>query len=124
MMYCDHTLVATDDFWHNVEQHPEKLKWYTKNCVTRLNIKRFTAGNGQRKKYNKTWNFLWENPTNSELLSQSSAEEVSLVIYTIRPMHKGNPRQFWILESTQWILDSRYWIPVFVTETWILDFNR
>ena len=50
MMYCDHTLVATDDFWHNVEQHPEKLKWYTKNCVTRLNVKHFTAGNGQRKK--------------------------------------------------------------------------
>ena len=78
----------------------------------------------KEKKNNKTWNFLWENPPNSELLSQSSAKEISLVIYTIRPMYKGNPRQFWILESTQWILDSRYWIPVFVTETWILDFNR
>ena len=46
MMYCDHTLVATDDFWHNVEQHPEKLKDITKT------VKRFTPGNCQRK--NKT----------------------------------------------------------------------
>ena len=26
---------------------------------------------------------------------------------------EGNPRQFWILDSTQWIPDSRYWISVF-----------
>ena len=33
----------------------------------------------------------------------------------------GNQRQSWILESTPRIPDSRYWIPVFVSGTWILD---
>ena len=33
----------------------------------------------------------------------------------------GNPRQSWILESTPRIPDIRYWIPVFVSGTWILD---
>ena len=32
----------------------------------------------------------------------------------------GNPRKFWILDSTPWIPDSRYWIPVFFNGTWIL----
>ena len=41
----------------------------------------------------------------------------------IRPM-KGNPGQSWILDSTWWIADTRYWIPVFVSETWILGFIR
>ena len=32
-----------------------------------------------------------------------------------------NRRQSWILDYTQWIPDSRYWIPVFVSGTfWIL----
>ena len=35
----------------------------------------------------------------------------------------GNPRQSWILDSTPWIPDYRYWIPVFVNETWILESN-
>ena len=35
----------------------------------------------------------------------------------------GNPRQSWIVDSTQWIPDSRYSIPVFVSRTWILDTN-
>ena len=35
----------------------------------------------------------------------------------------GNPRQSWILESTPRIPDPRYWIPVFVSGTWILDFK-
>ena len=34
-----------------------------------------------------------------------------------------NPRQSWILDSTPWIPDSRYFIPVFVSGTWILDSN-
>ena len=29
----------------------------------------------------------------------------------------------WILDSTPWIPDSRYWILVFVSGTWILDSN-
>ena len=33
---------------------------------------------------------------------------------------EGNPR----LDSIQWIPDSRYCIPVFVSGTWILDSNR
>ena len=33
----------------------------------------------------------------------------------------GNPRQSWIPESTPRIADSRYWIPVFVSGTRILD---
>ena len=36
---------------------------------------------------------------------------------------QGNPRQSWVLDSTLWITDSRYWIPVFVSRTWILDSN-
>ena len=32
----------------------------------------------------------------------------------------GNPRKFWILDSTPGIPDSRYWIPVFFNGTWIL----
>ena len=35
--------------------------------------------------------------------------------------HKWNPRQSWILNSTPWILGSRYHIPVSVCGTWILD---
>ena len=30
----------------------------------------------------------------------------------------GNPRQSWILDSTPWIADSSYWIPVFVSGSW------
>ena len=40
-----------------------------------------------------------------------------------RPM-QGNPRQSWVQDSTEWILDSRYWIPVFVSRTWILGSNH
>ena len=29
----------------------------------------------------------------------------------------------WILDSTPWIPDCRYWIPVMVSGTWILDSN-
>ena len=36
---------------------------------------------------------------------------------------KGNPRQWWILDSTSWIPDSRNWIPIFLSGTWILDSN-
>ena len=36
---------------------------------------------------------------------------------------KVYPKQSYILDSTPWILDSRYWIPVFVSGTWILDSN-
>ena len=36
----------------------------------------------------------------------------------------GNPRQSWIVDSTEWIPDSRYSFPVFVSRTWILDSNR
>ena len=36
-----------------------------------------------------------------------------------RPM-LGNPRQSWILDFTPLIPDSRYWIPVFVSGTWIM----
>ena len=36
----------------------------------------------------------------------------------------GNPRQLWILESTPWILDSRYWVPLFVGGTSIPDSSR
>ena len=46
-----------------------------------------------------------------------------LVTFAIcRPMYKENQDSlgFW----TQWIPDSRYWIPVFVRGTWILDSNR
>ena len=34
---------------------------------------------------------------------------------------QGNQRHSWILPR---IPDSRYWIPVFVSGTWILDSNR
>ena len=34
---------------------------------------------------------------------------------------RGNPRQSWILDPTQWIADSMYWIPVFVSGSWTLD---
>ena len=37
-----------------------------------------------------------------------------------RPM-LGNPRHSWILDFTPLIPDSRYWIPVSVSGTWILD---
>ena len=33
----------------------------------------------------------------------------------------GNPRQSWILQPTQWIPDSSYWITIFASRTWILD---
>ena len=36
---------------------------------------------------------------------------------------QGTPTQSWILDSTLWISDSRYWIPVFVSRTWTLDSN-
>ena len=35
-----------------------------------------------------------------------------------------DPRQSWILDSTLRIPDSRYFIPVFVSGTWILSFSR
>ena len=40
--------------------------------------------------------------------------------------HLRDSRQAWIVDSTQWIPDFRYCIPVFaiVSGTWILDFNR
>ena len=31
----------------------------------------------------------------------------------------GNPRESWIVDSTEWIPDSRYSFPVFVSRTWI-----
>ena len=37
---------------------------------------------------------------------------------------QGNPGQSWILDSTRWILDFRYWVPVFFFGTWIPDSNR
>ena len=37
---------------------------------------------------------------------------------------EGTPRQSWILDSTSRIPDSRYFIPVFVSGTWILSSNR
>ena len=37
---------------------------------------------------------------------------------------QGNPGQSWILNSTRWILDFRYWMPVFFFGTWIPDSNR
>lgn len=37
---------------------------------------------------------------------------------------KGNPGHSWVLDSMLRILDSRYWIPVFVCGTLILDSNR
>ena len=36
----------------------------------------------------------------------------------------GNPRQSWIVDSKPGIPDSTYWIPVFVSGTWIPDSNR
>ena len=36
-------------------------------------------------------------------------------LYLIRPM-EGNPRQSWILDSTPWVPNSRYWIPFFLVE--------
>ena len=30
----------------------------------------------------------------------------------------------WILQSTSWITDSKYWIPLLNSGTWILDFTR
>ena len=38
--------------------------------------------------------------------------------------HVRESRQAWIVDSTHWIPDSRYCIPVFVGGTWVLDFNR
>ena len=32
----------------------------------------------------------------------------------------GNPRHSWILDFRALIPDSRYWIPVFVSRTWIM----
>ena len=43
--------------------------------------------------------------------------------WRIRAM-EGNPGQSWILDSTRWILDFRYWMPVFFFGTWIPDSNR
>ena len=37
---------------------------------------------------------------------------------------QGDPGQSWILDSTRWILDFRYWMPVFFCGTWIPDSNR
>ena len=37
---------------------------------------------------------------------------------------KETQEQSWIPDSTPRISDSRYWIPVFVSGTWILDSNR
>ena len=36
-------------------------------------------------------------------------------LYLIRPM-EGNARQSWILDSTPWVPNSRYWIPFFLVE--------
>ena len=40
------------------------------------------------------------------------------------PFAPWEPRHSWILDSTPWMPDCRYWIPVFVSGTWILDSNR
>ena len=37
------------------------------------------------------------------------------------PWKESKTCSFWILNSMPWIPDSRYWIPVFVNGTWILD---
>ena len=42
----------------------------------------------------------------------------------IAPRTIGNLRQSWILDSMPQIPDSRYWIPVFVSGTWILNSSR
>ena len=36
---------------------------------------------------------------------------------------QGDQTHSWILDSTPLIPDSRYWVPVFVSGTWTLDFN-
>ena len=48
--------------------------------------------------------------------------EVSLYSPYVYP-YVRDPRQSWILDFTQWIPDSWYWIPVFVSRTWIPDSN-
>ena len=35
-----------------------------------------------------------------------------------------NARQSWIVDSTPWDLDSRYWILDSLSETWIPDSNH
>ena len=42
--------------------------------------------------------------------------------YALSCLIWANPKQ-WILESTPWITDVRYWILVVVSATWILDSN-
>ena len=91
-------------------------------CFGGRKIKVIYANYG-RKRYQNHCGF----GLNTKCESTSSFEKVRLVFrilipyfYLIsrflngRPM-KGNPRQStWILDSTPWIRDSRYWIPVFV----------
>ena len=45
------------------------------------------------------------------------------VICWFRPLQE-NPRQSWIMDSTPQIPDPTYWIPVFVSGTWILNSSR
>ena len=44
------------------------------------------------------------------------------LLYNSYPM-QGNSGLSWILDCTPWIPILRYWIPVFVSGTWILDSN-
>ena len=41
---------------------------------------------------------------------QSKALKININDFLYRPLY-GDPRQLWILDSTQWISYSRYWIP-------------
>ena len=41
-----------------------------------------------------------------------------------RPMSRESKTVLWILDPTQWIADSMYWIQVFVSGSWTLDSDR
>ena len=48
---------------------------------------------------------------------------VTVVGNTLREQLPHVKGQSWILDSTPWIPDSRYMIPVFFSEIWILNSN-
>ena len=70
---------------------------------------------------------LWTTIRYVTLHSRDRSNATTISVHEQKPFRhpmRGNPGQSWILDSTLWIQDSRYWIPVFFNGTWILDSNR